>query len=228
MRRTLTAIFALMASALICGSPAMAGTEEQALVDKAKLTVDEFARSGDMGGFQDYLKRAKAVIVIPQLLKAGFFIGGSGGSGVLLANGDSQGSFSHPSFITMGSGSIGLQFGAEAQQIILVIMTEKGLDAVLRNKVTLGADASVAAGPIGGGGKVAATSSFSDIYSFAVSQGLFAGVSVEGAVLQERREWNQKYYQKEVKASDIVVRRQVLNKGAEALVGALNELSKRP
>ncbi len=226
MRLIMKLSVCMTVAALIFSSSALASSDEQALVDKAKLTVEEFSRSGEMGGFRNYLKKAKGVIVIPQLLKAGFFIGGSGGSGVLMARESTKGSFSNPSFITLGSGSIGLQFGAEAQQIILVIMTEKGLDAVLRNKVTLGGDASVAAGPVGGGGKVAATTSLSDMYSFAISQGLFAGISLEGAVLQERAEWNEKYYNKNLKAADIVIRRQAQNSGAQPLIGALNNLAK--
>ncbi len=207
-------------------TPALAASEQQEIVDKSRITVDSFIRSGDMGGLQSYLRRAHGVIVIPQLLKAAFFFGGSGGSGVLMARNTKSGSWSHPSFVTMGSGSIGLQFGAEAQEIILVIMTKKGLSAVLKNKVTLGGDASVAAGPVGAGGKVAATTNLSDMYAFARSKGLFAGISLEGAVIESRDKWNASYYKRSVKPNDIVTRRQVKNAGAQTLVNAMNKLSR--
>ncbi|MEM7173301.1 MAG: lipid-binding SYLF domain-containing protein, partial [Pseudomonadota bacterium] len=159
---------------------------------------------------------------VPQLLKAGFFIGGSGGSGVLLSYDPGSNSWSSPSFLTMGSGSLGLQIGAEASEIVLVIMNEKGMEAVVKNKFTLGGDASVAVGPLGAGAKAATTTNIgADVYSFAKSKGLFGGIALEGAVLQPSAEANKAYYGSDVTPIQIVVERKVTNPGAASLDQAL-------
>ena len=181
---------------------ARAQSEQEALVDKARLTVESMAREKGLP-VADYLKRARAVLIVPQFLKAGFIIGGAGGSGVLVAR-TGQG-WSDPAFMTMGAGSIGLQIGAESQEILLMIMSEKGLQAVLKDNVKLGGDASIAVGPVGAGASAATTTNLdADIVSFARSKGLFGGVSFEGAVVANRSEWNEAYYGRKVAAPEIV------------------------
>jgi lipid-binding SYLF domain-containing protein len=113
----------------------------------------------------------------------------------------------------MGSISLGLQAGAEVSEIILLVMTEKGMDALLSTSFKLGADASVAAGPVGAGAKAQTT----DILAFARSSGLFGGISIEGAVITSRDAWNRQYYGRNVRAVDIIIRRNVSNPGADAL-----------
>jgi SH3 domain-containing YSC84-like protein 1 len=188
MLRLLAAALALVVSI----APARAQSEQEALVEKARLTLESMGQDKSLP-IAEYLARAKAVLVVPQFLKAGFIIGGAGGSGVLTARGEKG--WSGPAFMTMGAGSIGLQIGAEAQEILLMVMTEKGLEAILKDNVKLGADASIAVGPVGAGASAATTTNLNaDIVSFARSKGLFGGVSFEGAVIANRPEWNQAYY----------------------------------
>ena len=188
-----------------------ASAEAQELVNKARLSFQSLLRDPNMTWFRDHLKDAKGVLIVPQLLKAAFFVGGSGGSGVLLARNEKTGEWSEPAFYTLGSGSFGLQFGAEASEVILLVMTPRGVEALLTSTLKLGGDASVAIGPVGGGVQGATANLSADILSFARSKGLFAGISLEGAVVAARDDWNNAYYGKAVRPLDILINRSVSN-----------------
>ncbi len=196
--------------------------DAQALVDKARITVDAFLGDPEMAPMRDLMRRAKGVLVVPQLLKAGFIIGGEGGSGVLLTRGQD---WSAPAFYTMGAGSIGLQIGAQTSEVVLIFMTERAVDAVLHNKIKLGADASVAAGPVGAGVEAATTTNLrNDVYSYSRNKGLFAGASFEGAVIQARDALNRAYYGQTVTPTQILIDRAVTNRGADPLRAALDRI----
>ena len=115
-------------------------------VTKAQFAFRDFQRDARMTWFRQNVRYAKGLLIMPVLLKGGFFVGGSGGKGVLLAQ-DSAGTWSHPAFYDVASGSFGLQFGAAGGQVILMIMTERGLRRFLRDKFQLGAEASIGMGP---------------------------------------------------------------------------------
>jgi lipid-binding SYLF domain-containing protein len=200
--------------------PALAGPEQQEIVDKAKITVDKFRADTDYPEFKNVLHRSKGVLVFPSLMKAGFIIGAEGGSGVLVARGSSG--WSYPAFYTMGSGSFGLQIGAQDAEVILALMTDKGLEQVMKSEVKLGADASIAVGPKGTGVEAATTANLgADILSYAKARGAFAGASFEGSVITARDEWNAAYYGQKVPVQDIVLHDKVKNPGADALRAAL-------
>ncbi|WP_341911900.1 lipid-binding SYLF domain-containing protein [Ferrovibrio terrae] len=220
-RRTLLASALAGAGILALGPlPALAASDDQSLIDSARITVDHFINDTQMGDLRRKLARAKGVFVVPQLLKASFIIGGEGGSGVLLAK--TANGWSEPAIYTMGSGSIGLQIGAEASEVILVLMNENAVNAILRNEFKLGADATVAAGPVGMGVEAATTTNFgADIYSFAKTKGLAAGISVEGAVITARHGRNAAYYGKEAHPRNILYDNVVSNPGTDALRQAL-------
>ena len=150
-RRQLTG--AALAAALTAALPtgAWAASEEQQLIDDALLTLNNFMADPDMGWFRKYAPSARGMLIVPTLLKAGFIIGGEGGSGVLLGKDPKTGTWSPPAFYTMAAGSIGFQIGAEAQEVVLLLMTDKGLNSMLESNVKLGAEASVAVGPKGAG-----------------------------------------------------------------------------
>lgn len=172
-----------------------------------------------MAPMRALLKRAHGVLIVPQWLKAGFIIGGAGGSGVLLAK---NGDWSAPAFIDMAAGSIGLQIGAQASEVILLLMTERTIDAMLHNKVKIGADISAAAGPVGKGIEAATTTNLrDDVYSYSRAKGLFAGVSLEGAVISAKSKWNTAYYGKSVTPRQIVLERAVEGRNADSLKSAL-------
>ncbi|MEH6545780.1 MAG: lipid-binding SYLF domain-containing protein, partial [Sneathiella sp.] len=145
MRETINLVrrsfMSFMAAGLLfagTSSLATAGEDQNQLVERAATTVKEMAAKQDFSEFRKLLAVAKGVVVFPRVLEAGFFIGGAGGSGVLLSKG-ADGNWSSPAFYTMGQGSIGLQFGAQAKELVLVVMTEKGLKAIINNNVKLGA-----------------------------------------------------------------------------------------
>ena len=207
------------------GAVADEAQDAQRLVDKARITVDEFTDDPEMGALRALARNAKALFIVPQLIKGGFILAGEGGTGILVTR---EGGWSAPAFYTMGAASIGLQIGGQTSEIVLVLMTDRALDAVLHNKVKLGADVGVAVGPIGGGVETATTTNLrADIYTYAKSKGLFAGVSFEGAVIAERGKMNRAYYGRRVSPEDIVKNKTVDNPGASELRVSLNNLVAR-
>ena len=195
-------------------APALADKyERQILVDRSGYVVERFANNPLMGWFRSNVRKAQAVLIVPRLKKGGFIIGGSGGSGVLLARDTNSGQWSPPAFYTMGSVTFGLQAGGEISEIILLIMTKRGLDSLLSDTAKLGGDVSVAAGPVGLGAKAATA----DVIAFSRTRGFYGGINVEGAVILTRDSWNRGYYGQRVSPSDILIRSAVRNPRAENL-----------
>jgi lipid-binding SYLF domain-containing protein len=211
------ATFAVVA---LAATPAAAQKAEQEIVDKARTALLNLRNDPDFPTLNQALGRAKAVVIIPSLIKAGFILGGEGGSGVLLAR--TATGWSDPAFYTMASGSIGLQIGAQDAEVIFTVMTDKGLEQVIKNQFKLGADASVAVGPKGMGVEASTTPALgADIYSFARTKGAFAGGSFEGSYLSAREEWNRAYYGQNLSVEDIVRHGKGSAPGADALKQAL-------
>ena len=223
----LTSVASVLAVALLVFATVQASDEEavktQQLVDNAQITFEHFVADPNMGWFRDHLDNAQGLLIVPQLIKGGFIFGGSGGSGVLLARDEKTNKWSYPAFYTMGSVTFGLQIGGEVSEIILMVMTQKGMDKMLTSSFKLGADVEVAAGPVGAGGKVATA----DILAFARSKGLYGGLNVEGAVIATREKLNNKYYGKSVRPLDILVRRDVRNKKADPLIKVVTKATKK-
>ena len=220
MRRTLAFVSLALLAATMCltdARPAAALSYEQEVVDKARITASKLLADPNYGSLSSKLKDAKAIVVIPSLIKGAFFIGAQGGTGVMLAK-SAQGSWSYPAFYTVGGGSFGLQIGAKSAEVILLIMSEGALQAVLKNQVKLGADASFAMGEIGAGVEGSTTTNVNaDIIAFSSSEGLYAGVSLEGAVINGRNDLNEAYYGKGVTAQGIVVDQKFSNAAADPL-----------
>ena len=189
------------------------------LVKAALVTFNNFSADPDMGWFRKNIGRAKAIIIYPRIIRAGFIFGGSGGSGVLLHRDEKTGNWSYPAFYTMGSGSFGFQAGVDFSEVVLMVMTQKGMDSLLSTNFKLGADVSVAAGPVGAGAKAQTA----DVLSFSRAKGAFGGISVEGAVIKPRDKWNSAYYGKPVRTVDIAVKRSVKNPGADELRSAVSK-----
>lgn len=220
IHRTLAVAAAALIAGLTTPAPARADTDTQILVDKATATLRSMLNNPDQQGLRNMINQASAVLIAPTVLKAAFIFGAEGGSGVLVAR-DNAGGWGYPSFYTVGSASFGLQFGAQASDVIFVIRTPGALDAILRNQVKLGADVSAALGPIGVGREAAATTNVgADIVAFAQNEGLFAGGSIEGTVIAPRSDRNREYYNAEAPAREIVAGRFV-NPGADALRAVL-------
>lgn len=159
-------------------------------------------------GAPDYLrKNCRAVVIIPHVVKAALGVGGRHGRGVASARGK-DGTFGPPSFVSLSGGSFGFQIGAAATDLVLFVMTERGMKSLLESKVTLGADATVAAGPVGRSAEAGTDIQFkSDIYAYARSKGAFAGVALDGSVLTTDDEAIEKFYGRKIKAKDILFER---------------------
>ncbi|MCE2509422.1 MAG: lipid-binding SYLF domain-containing protein [Alphaproteobacteria bacterium] len=223
-RRIFTPLLFLFAFSLtLTGAlSAKAASDQQELIDSAKYTMERMLKDEVFSQVPAYLARAKAVLIAPSVFKAGFFFGGEGGSAVLLGK-NAEGEWSYPAFYTLGGASFGLQFGAENSEVLYVILTDDGLESVLKTQVTLGADASVAVGPVGAGIEGATTTSFgADIVVFSRSVGLFGGVAGEGTVIYGRKSWNELYYGEGATAKAIVQEGGVRNENADALRAVLS------
>ncbi len=204
---------ALLQSACSSSTPG----EQQTLVDRATLTVQEMMTQNVSQDPKSLLRNAKAAMICPRIFKAGFFFGGEGGRCVMLARAG-NGTWSYPAFYNIGSGSFGLQFGIEDNQLLMLIMTEKGLNAVLDSQIKLGANASVAVAAYGAGLQGSTTTAIgADIVAFAASRGLFGGIALEGSVMSTDTPWNQSYYGQPYAARQLVMQMQGSNPGADPL-----------
>jgi SH3 domain-containing YSC84-like protein 1 len=201
-----------------CSSTAPGSPDDPAaLVSDADTTLNNFLRDPEMTWFRDNLPSARGVLIVPQFWRAGFIFGGAGGNGTLLVR-DNPGNWSYPAFYTVASGSVGLQAGAEVAEVILMIRSQRGADAMLTNSFKVGADVSVAVGPVGTGAQVQT----SDILAFSRSRGLYGGVNLDGSVVTVRDAWNSTYYGQQVRPADILVSRTVSNEQADSLRNRLS------
>ena len=181
---------------------ALTGSDLKRLGDAATV-LSELRGAPDRGIPEDLWTRAQCVLVIPSMKKAAFVIGGETGSGVMSCR---QGAgWSAPVFMRLAKGSVGLQFGAEEIDLVLLVMNRQGADKLLQNKVSLGADASIAAGPIGRSANAATDAALkAEMLSYSRSQGLFGGVDLSGGVLQPDPKADERAYGAGVSAREIV------------------------
>jgi lipid-binding SYLF domain-containing protein len=218
------AALALCCVAMLAAPPAGAVDESdaQVLVVRAQATLEGMVKDKYYQYLRDGLKSAKGVLIFPQVLKAGFIVGGSGGTGVLLVRDRDSGEWGQPAFYTMGAVSFGLQIGGEAAEIVMLVNSQRGVESLYANSVKLGGDTSVAAGPVGGGAKGAVSANLNaDFLSFARSKGAYAGLNLEGSVLDVRDTLNEAYYGRKVSPVDILVKKTVSNEGSAGLRAAL-------
>ncbi|MBC8337797.1 MAG: lipid-binding SYLF domain-containing protein [Rhodospirillales bacterium] len=158
-------------------------------------TVENFSRKPELKNFSSYISKARAVLVLPAIVKAGFFIGAEGGTGVLLAR-DASGAWGYPAFYTLGAASFGLQFGVQDTETVLVIRNDGALQAIIKDQGKFGADLGITAGIYGTGMEASTTSNLRlDVLAFTNAKvGAFAGASLEGAVLARRNDLNEALY----------------------------------
>lgn len=190
--KRLLAGFVLLALTLT--SIANAQTREEKRVADAADTLDQLQRIPEKTLPPNLLARAYAVAVVPNVVKAAFGLGARRGKGIVVVRQDDN-SWSNPAFITLTGGSLGWQIGAQSSDIILVFKTRKGVDGIANGTLTLGADASVAAGPVGRHTSAATDIEFqAEVYSYSRSRGLFAGVALEGSGVTMDRKANAAFY----------------------------------
>jgi lipid-binding SYLF domain-containing protein len=195
---------AAFAVLLVAFAAPVAATKLGDRVQACEAVIKEIMSTPDGAVPDELLEKCKGIVIIPHVVKAGFIFGGNYGEGVVCARGP-KGTWSPPAFVTIGGGSWGFQAGVEAIDLVLVVMTDRGMESVLKSKVKLGADAGVAAGPVGrrveAGTDVMLNAA---IYSYSRTKGLFAGISLEGAVMNENDDAANAFYGKELSAKQIL------------------------
>ena len=196
---------------------AHAQTEQQQLVDRASLAAQDLLNNRDGQEAQSVLRRARAVMICPQVFRAGFLFGGQGGSCVLTAR-DAAGSWSAPAFYGLGGASIGFQAGMQDAQVMFLIMNDHGLRAVMDSQLKVGADAAITFVDLGGGIEGATTTAMTaDIVGFSRARGLFAGISLGGSMMSAKSDWNEAYYGRPMGVQNIVLTMEARNPGADPL-----------
>ena len=192
------------------------------LVDWSEDTLRNFARLPELKSFVKHIPTARAVMILPAIIKAGFFIGAEAGSGVLLARG-ADGTWGYPAFYTLGAASIGLQFGLQDTETVLIIRNEGALKAIIKDQGKFGADLGITIGVIGAGMEASTTTNLRlDVLAFTNAKvGAFAGASLEGAVLARRRDLNEAFYDRGATPEAIVIEGRHRNAKADPLRSAL-------
>jgi lipid-binding SYLF domain-containing protein len=225
MRRTVALALVVLAFAVGCATKdpkleaAKDAEEARNLVEKARIAVEGMAANPNIGPtFRDMLSKAQGVFVAPDVLRGAFVVGGSGGKGVFLTRSADR-SWNGPAFYGVADVSFGFQIGGDSSDIMLLAMTERGVNAFLSTGVKLGGNVGVAAGPVGGGAAAANT----DLLSYSVSKGAYAGVSLEGAVINIREDWNRAFYGRDVSTADILIRGSVKSPQSSPLVQSVSK-----
>ena len=221
----LTAVLVLLA--FLFSSNAFAATKQDLSmkIDAARIVLQEMEEMPDTGIPSDLLKSCSGIAIFPSVIKAAFGIGGMGGTGVILYRDKETGQWSAPAFVTIGGASFGFQIGGQATDTILVIMSKRGMMSLSHANVTLGGDASVAAGPIGRNAQVDTTAAMNTgIFSYSRSKGLFAGVSLKGSVVGPQNGNIETYYGDGVNADDVFFSGKVKpTEEGEKLIAELNK-----
>jgi lipid-binding SYLF domain-containing protein len=221
-RRHFLALPAAVAAASLV-RPAFALSDAQILVEKSRLAFLDMITDENYKEMREYVKKSRALIIFPELIKGAFIIGAEGGSGVLVTRGAAGQGWSYPAFYTLASGSLGLQIGGQSSELVLTVMSEKALTAVIEDQFKVGGNVDVAIGPVGKGLSASTTTNFSsDAYSFAKTAGAFVGMSLDGAGILSRTSRDVEYYGQGATSAGIVVQRKFTNKNADVLRDGLS------
>ena len=181
---------------------------QQLVVDKARIVVESFLNDPDFEQMRVYVQNAYGVLIIPDLLKGGFFIGVEHGTGVLLARDPQSGDWSQPAFFDLWGGSFGLQFGGQTSDAIFTLMNAGAVQKLMSSRFQMGADASVAVGELGAGVGAGTTVQFGeDIYAFTRNMGLYGGLALDGTYVMPQDDWNRAFYGQPLTAEQIVTQR---------------------
>jgi lipid-binding SYLF domain-containing protein len=225
MLRTVFALCLALAAAgcASSGSP----TEEQDLVDRATLSVQGMMTAREGRDARPLLQRAVGVVICPELFRASFVVGGEGGYCVLAARGPNG--WSNPAFYELSSGSFGLQVGLQDTQLMLIVLTQRGLQAIIDDQFKIGGDANLAFATFGTGIEGATTAALhADIVAFARNRGLYAGLALDGSLLSTLSSWNGSYYGRPLGPQGIALGNEGSNPGATPLREILARFSSGP
>lgn len=214
-----TALLAVAAAALAACASRATQDETQARVDEARTTLTNFMQDPEMKWFREHVGQAKAVLISPDILQAGFIVGGAGGEAMVIARNRSGTGWNGPAFYRVATGSIGLQAGAQKSEMVALLMTDKALNSLMSTSFKLGGDVSVAAGPVGAGTGAPVTA---DMIVYTRSKGLYGGVNMDGTVITIDEGRNRAYYGQPATPVDILVTRSVSNPDGARLAQAVS------
>jgi lipid-binding SYLF domain-containing protein len=216
------AALAALGLAFLLPATANAATDQQNLVDEARITLDHLQTDKSFGNAKELLRKARAVLIVPNLVKAGFFLGGEGGDGVMLAR-SARGTWTDPAFYTLASASFGLQIGIQDAEVIMIVNTDKALTALEQDEFKFGAQAGLAVVTLGAGAQAASSTALTsaDIIVWSSASGAYAGITLEGSLVKPRDSYNETYYGRPIAVREILYMNAGRNPGAEGLRAAL-------
>lgn len=196
---------ALVVAALSIATLSAQSSDETRRINDAVLVLQEIMAAGDKAVPQSIMEKAAGIAVFPSLLKGGFVVGGQRGHGVLSVRNKKDGTWSAPAFLTITGGSIGAQIGGQAVDLILIVQNDRGLEQLVKNQFKLGAEAGVAAGPVGREAAAATDIQMrAQILSYSRARGLFAGITLNGATIRQDRDANERFYGTAYRTGQIV------------------------
>jgi lipid-binding SYLF domain-containing protein len=200
----LTRIIPVLAVTLGLMSASLPARADQAdVLNQAMITVDRMKTDPMFGPSRQFLRNAKAVLIVPRLLKGGFIFGAEGGDGVMVARLGRR--WSTPAFYTLGSASFGLQIGLQQARFVMFIMTDRALRAVEASKFTFGGAAGLTVISLGAGVQAATSTNLTgDIIVWSASKGAYGGLTLQGSVLAPKSDWNAQFYGRPISAPEIL------------------------
>jgi len=194
---------------------ACAQANPQAHIAASEVTLSNFLHDPNMDWLQRNFVHAKAVMITPEIVKAGFIFGGSGGRALVVARDPKSGKWIGPAFYAVATASFGFQVGISVAEGVTLVMTDKGFNSLLATSFKIGGDASVAAGPVGTGAR---SDIVADLVTFNRAKGFYGGLNLDGTVVTASDDWNASFYGKSVLPPDILVRASVHNNTADKLL----------
>jgi lipid-binding SYLF domain-containing protein len=194
----------LLFAGLLAAPAANAQSEQQEVIDGAQKTLAALHHDKAFGSARKLLPRARAIMIVPKLLKGGFIVGGEGGDGVLMVR-KPDGSWSAPAFYAIGSASFGLQAGLEQSEMVLLVMTQKGVNGLLKDQFKIGAQAGISVATLGSGveGAIGGITP-PDIVVWSSSSGLYGGLTINGSVIRPQPEDDKAFYGRALRTRDIL------------------------
>ena len=215
-----------MTGALLAFSTILAAETAQERLAKASTVFSDIMATPDRGIPQDLLEKANCVIIIPDLKKAAFVVGGQYGRGFAICRGAAQTGWGAPMSVRMEGGSVGFQIGAESTDLVMLVMNKTGMDKLMEDKFTLGADASVAAGPVGRSAKAGTNARMdAEILAWSRTKGLFAGLALSGATLRNDLDENAELYGKKISNREVMASNMAVPPSAQPLIQQLSKYS---
>ena len=221
----LIALIAALAFSFVIPANSYAENKWSNLVEESGKVLADIQEMPDQGIPEDLMRSARAIAIFPNTVSGGFVIGGKYGQGIIMVRDEKNGKWSPPAVFTIAGGSFGWQIGGQATDFVLLVMSKRGVDGILEGKFKLGADASLAAGPVGRAAEASTDIQLKGgILSYSRSRGLFAGAKLEGAMIDQVWEANETIYGKAFSAKQILIKNEAkMPKSAEGVMKVLDK-----